>query len=105
MFTGEEIWKTVLGRFDSVSGTSPIFANGVVYAGGLFARPYVYALSARTGRRLWRTQIDSSFTGSPAVANGCLYLVGDDEVLRAYCLPESASRPPAVSGATATVRA
>jgi outer membrane protein assembly factor BamB len=86
VFTGRTLWRVVLGHSGAVSGTSPAVANGVVFAGGLFAQPTVYAFEATTGHRLWRTQTGSSFTGSPAVANGCLYLIGDDNVLRADCL-------------------
>ncbi len=58
--------------------TSPVVANGVVYAASSYGNQmsqygYLYALNANTGAFLWRFAADWSVSASPAVANGIVY--------------------------------
>jgi outer membrane protein assembly factor BamB len=46
-------------------------ANGVVYIGSWDHK--VYALNAKTGKKLWSYTTGSSVDSSPAVANGVVY--------------------------------
>jgi len=69
---------------------SPAVANGVVYASNLNGE--WAAFDARDGTELWSVTIGlgcggSCTNGTPAVANGVLYLPGPDNVLRAYSVP------------------
>jgi outer membrane protein assembly factor BamB len=62
--------------------SSPIVANGVVYA----ATGDAYAFDAMSGRRLWRARTDLVNAG-PAVVDGVLYVADFSGTLRAYALP------------------
>jgi outer membrane protein assembly factor BamB len=59
-------------------------ANRVVYAG---ATHHLYAVNATTGAELWGFSTASGFgTSSPAVANGVVYVGGDDGNVYAFGL-------------------
>ncbi|HTJ12197.1 MAG TPA: PQQ-binding-like beta-propeller repeat protein [Dinghuibacter sp.] len=56
-------------------GTSPAFANGVLYmAGGDGNDSNLYALDANTGAKLWSFKAASPWQGTPAVYQGVVYL-------------------------------
>jgi len=78
--TGAELWSYATGV---PVATSPAVANGVVYVAAADAldRSYdLYALNASTGAMLWSFQragspyADEGPFGSPAVANGVVYI-------------------------------
>jgi outer membrane protein assembly factor BamB len=80
--TGTLVWTA-----PAYSVWSPAVANGVVYASNLSGE--WDAFDARDGTQLWSVTISSGCGGScangtPAVANGVLYLPGPDRFLRAY---------------------
>lgn len=67
----------------TVSRTSPAVANGLVYVGTQYNSSgptgWLLAIDARTGNLVWKTQPDTSnpfpvITGSPAVANGTVFV-------------------------------
>jgi outer membrane protein assembly factor BamB len=75
--TGKLRWHTRIGLdFDS----APAVADGIVYAGGYQYKSeidgYLYAISAASGRKLWRFDTGNAITvpQSPAVANGVVYV-------------------------------
>ena len=83
--TGTLVWTA-----PASSLWSPAVANGVVYASNLNGE--WAAFDARDGTELWSVTIGlgcggSCTNGTPAVANGVLYLPGPDNVLRAYSVP------------------
>ena len=47
-------------------------ANGIVYAGSTDGK--LYALDASTGAQLWNDMAGADVNGSPAVANGVVYV-------------------------------
>jgi len=63
--------------------TSPLVANGVLYATG---GTTLQALGPTTGRALWGTRIGAIHWASPLVANGVLYMADGDATVRAYSL-------------------
>ncbi len=75
--TGAEEWSFPTSNS---TATSPAVVGGVVYFGGVPApnviEPFAYAVNASTGKKLW--SVSGSFgyqaSGSPAVANGVVYL-------------------------------
>jgi outer membrane protein assembly factor BamB len=81
--TGELIWK--FGPDDFLA--SPTVFHGVVYAAGLGSYPPVggrlWALDATSGNELWEYQFKEDLIGSPAVANGIVYIGSDDDKLYA----------------------
>jgi outer membrane protein assembly factor BamB len=67
----------------------PSVANGVLYLGTVadpvFGGGYLFAVNARTGATLWNASIDKTgvageggFYASPVVANGVVYVIGQD---------------------------
>ena len=64
--------------------SSPAVANGVVYIGS--DDDHVYALNAKTGRKLWRYAAGSGVGTSPVVANGMMYVGSDDFKVYAFGL-------------------
>jgi outer membrane protein assembly factor BamB len=78
--TGTELWTAHTDRAFGLS--SPIVANGVVYAATLGA----FAFDAVTGGNLWSTPTDIVGNGL-AVVNGVFYVGDFDGKLRAYTLP------------------
>jgi polyvinyl alcohol dehydrogenase (cytochrome) len=93
---GKRIWSHQLSDYGlatgTVSRTSPAVVNGVVYIGTQYVPPpptppnapqpptgWLLAIKAGTGDLLWKVQPDTSnpfpvITGSPAVANGIVYV-------------------------------
>lgn len=61
---------------------SPVVADGRLFLGGDDGR--LYALTARTGRRLWTFRTNAPLLSSPIVAGPVLYLPAGDGLL--YCL-------------------
>jgi outer membrane protein assembly factor BamB len=79
-FSGQELWSAHTDRAFVLS--SPIVANGVVYAATLGA----YAFDAFTGRQLWSSPTDI-VNMAPSVVDGVLYVGDFAGKLRAYALP------------------
>ncbi len=76
--TGDVIWKYNEGADDFMS--CPAVVNGVVYIGDIF-RDYLYALDAGTGLAIWKYPTGGAIWGSPAVADGVVYIgSGDSKV-------------------------
>jgi len=82
--TGALVWTA-----PAFSIWSPAVANGVVYASNVSGE--WDAFDARDGTELWSVTTSSCggacANGTPAVANGILYLPGPDNFLRAYSVP------------------
>ena len=79
--TGMEKWQTDMGSFSF--GTSPVVANGFVYA--ISSSNNLSAFDATTGALKWSVLPGGSITVSPAIADGIIY-VGDCDngVLNAF---------------------
>jgi outer membrane protein assembly factor BamB len=73
--TGKLRWRHRIGP----SETSPLVANGLVYAGDW--NGYVHALSARTGRELWRFRTGGQVKGAIALSGRRLYVGSYDHHL------------------------
>ena len=73
-------WKFTVEK-GAFEGTAAI-VDGVVYIGDLDGA--VYALSLKTGAKLWEYKVDSGFIAAPAVRDGMVY-IGDYDG-RFYCL-------------------
>jgi outer membrane protein assembly factor BamB len=82
--TGALVWTA-----PAYSVWSPAVANGVVYASNVNGE--WDAFDAQDGTQLWSVITascgGSCANGTPAVANGILYLPGPDNFLRAYSVP------------------
>ncbi len=61
--------------------SSPAVAKGVVYAGSYDGN--LYALHAKTGKKLWSYLAGGYVISSPAVANGVVYIDNDAATLYA----------------------
>lgn len=89
--TGALEWSTSLETTGSSSGTqeirqTPLYDDGMIFVGihgfgpetasGLFppVPSSMYALSAKTGKIVWSTQLQGIIRSSPAVVNGTLYV-------------------------------
>ena len=70
-------WRRRIGP----SETSPLVANGLVYAGDW--NGYVHALSAKTGREVWRFRTDGAVKGALALSGRRLYVGSYDHHLYA----------------------
>jgi outer membrane protein assembly factor BamB len=66
--TGKLRWRHRIGP----SETSPLVANGLVYAGDW--NGYVHALSAKTGREVWRFRTGGQVKGALALSGRRLYV-------------------------------
>jgi polyvinyl alcohol dehydrogenase (cytochrome) len=84
---GKQIWSHKLSYYGlaagTVSRTSPAVVNGIVYVGTQWVPSgptgWLLAIDAKTGDLKWMVQPDTSnsfpvITGSPAVANGIVYV-------------------------------
>jgi outer membrane protein assembly factor BamB len=81
--TGTLIWQAYTGP--SWGGGSMTLANGVLYVD-----PHDYtlrALDAATGMSLWTYSLPDSSDGSPAIADGRVYVAGSFAGLYAFSLP------------------
>jgi outer membrane protein assembly factor BamB len=61
---------------ETVGGSSPAVANGVVYLGG--PATDLYALIASTGEKMWSYTTGAGISSSPAVVNGLVYFGSND---------------------------
>jgi len=68
------------GGIRHATSSSPAIVNGIVYVGFDY---YLFALSANTGRVLWKYKTGYFVGSSPAVANGIVYVGSDDTNLYA----------------------
>jgi eukaryotic-like serine/threonine-protein kinase len=57
--------------------SAPAIVKGVVFLGS--SRPYVYALNATTGTKLWSYKTGAFVASSPAAANGVVYVGSEDD--------------------------
>ena len=84
---GKKVWSHQLSDYGLVAGTvsrtSPAVVNGIVYIGTQYVSSgptgWLLAVDAKTGNLKWMVQPDTSnpfpvITGSPAVANGIVYV-------------------------------
>jgi outer membrane protein assembly factor BamB len=78
--TGAQLWSHKAGGWNEEwIPSSPAVANGVVFIGSV--NGYLYALNANTGAQLWSyktVERTGRGVGSPAVANGMVYVAADD---------------------------
>ncbi|HEY4383718.1 MAG TPA: PQQ-binding-like beta-propeller repeat protein, partial [Ktedonobacteraceae bacterium] len=88
------LWNSSFGLSKSTEALGqinypPSVANGVLYLGTVadpvFGGGYLFAVNARTGATLWKASIDKTgvsgeggFYASPVVANGVVYVIGQD---------------------------
>lgn len=86
--TGQVNWFNTIESYDGIPGdmsrTSPAYSDGDLFIGTggntitAFAGAYVVSIDARTGKELWKTQVDNDpaaiVTGSPTVDNGVVYV-------------------------------
>lgn len=114
---GKLIWSHQLSDYGlaagTVSRTSPAVVNGVVYIGTQWvpsgATGWLLAIDAKTGNLKWMVQPDTSnpfpvITGSPAVANGIVYVsMTSNEEFAASLVPNYACC--SVSGSVVAVSA
>ena len=80
MSSGAEIWRQPLQE-EPVEAGSPTIVNDTLYIGagdGSF-----HALNAATGERLWTGGMGGPISGSPAFADGTIYVVTDNGILYA----------------------
>ena len=76
--------RLVVGWRQTGGATSPVAANGVLYAAGSRS---IRALDALTGRELWRDEtIGGIHWQSPIVVNGVLYIADEAGNLTAYSI-------------------
>lgn len=77
--TGEQIWQKRLGGAVS---SSPVMINGNVYAASENGTVYVFK-AAPEFKMLAKNELGERFTASPAVADDCLFLRGDEHL---FCI-------------------
>ncbi len=70
--TGELKWKSNLAGSSWVT-SSPVVANGMVYAGTSDGR-FLYAVEAQTGKRVWGFSARGWVWSSPSLAEGIVYV-------------------------------
>jgi polyvinyl alcohol dehydrogenase (cytochrome) len=73
--TGEILWQTADPSRKKTEGAVTV-ANGVVFAGSMGRRPRrstMFALSAETGKILWRFASGATVDAGPAVADGTVF--------------------------------
>jgi outer membrane protein assembly factor BamB len=76
--TGSLRWSMTL---DNTVRTSPVIANGIVYANSSTS---LYALSEANGGVLWRASVVADTLASPVVADGIVYMGSTDGNLYAF---------------------
>lgn len=86
--TGRAIWSNTIESYNGVPGdisrTSPAYSNGDLFLGtgtqdnSNLAGAYMISVDARTGKELWKTQVDNDpaavVTSAPTVDNGVVYV-------------------------------
>jgi outer membrane protein assembly factor BamB len=75
--TGSELWSTDL--FTGEIGSSPVYADGIVYAGNATAR--LGALKSDDGSLLWEYYEDLPDVSSPVVTGGLLFMASSGAVV------------------------
>lgn len=76
--SGREAWRIKIGEpltFDSrwdYFQSSPTYAEGVVYFGSVDG--FIYAVQAKSGRKLWKYKTSGRVRSSPAIADGVVYV-------------------------------
>ena len=77
--TGQKIWNHTTSRLSSIFA-APAFSNGVIYQ---TANKTLYALDATTGNELWNFTSAVQIQSCPAIADGVVYIGGNDGILYA----------------------
>jgi len=87
MDTGNVVWSVgnEPGNLQSVPGSSPVIAGGVVYVG--YSAQFVRAFDVSNGKLLWEAPLDGPAFSSPSVANGQLEIGTFEGTLYAFRLP------------------
>jgi outer membrane protein assembly factor BamB len=80
---GQELWTATTQSAFVLS--SPIVANGVVYA----ATQDAYAFDAATGAQLWQGATNDVVNAAPALVDGVLYVADFSGRLWAFGLPSN----------------
>lgn len=75
--TGDKRWLVDLTEDDFATGTA--LAGDTVYAGN----GKLYAINAASGHVRWSYVLDGTVSSAPAVADGIVYVAGDDEKMYA----------------------
>jgi outer membrane protein assembly factor BamB len=72
--TGKDVWAVRAPQGGDTFGySSPLYAGGRIYLGGLGKRGDVYALNAKTGELIWRCATgNENYDSSPAIAGGLI---------------------------------
>jgi outer membrane protein assembly factor BamB len=65
--SGKKMWNYTLGELAGV----PLIVNGYIYASSSGS---VYCLDASTGRKIWNYKTEDTFTSSPIVVDGQVYV-------------------------------
>lgn len=73
----DELWSVDTAPIS----TSPVVADGVVYAGA--SEGTVYALDLETGEELWTYDVDANLYYTPTVDDDTVYVAADDDTIRA----------------------
>ena len=92
--TGDIVWNRTIGDLYS----SPVVANGIVYAGGshspsiinrtwVSGGPQVYALNATSGAVIWSYATNYPAHYSPVLDNGVLFIGADNGKIYAFGRP------------------
>lgn len=76
---GTEVWRQ---RIDGPFDSSPVIANGKLYAVNNKGRTSVFELGDKP-TLIAKNDLDDKFQATPAVANGCIYLRSDKYL---YCI-------------------
>jgi outer membrane protein assembly factor BamB len=60
----------------NTNGSASTVANGVVYVGS--PNKHLYALSAKSGREIWKLKMSDYVVSNPVLANGTLYVASSE---------------------------
>ncbi len=98
--TGAKIWRSqdvgpVTQEILSAPAVAGPAGDRVIFAGDLSGK--VLAFSAADGSRLWTYQTGALIYGSPAIADGRVYITSSDGYLYAFGLPGGPSAAPAAA--------
>ena len=98
--TGAKIWRSqdvgpVTQEILSAPAVAGPTGDRVIFAGDLSGK--VFAFSAADGTRLWTYQTGALIYGSPAIADGRVYITSSDGYLYAFGLPGGPSAAPAAA--------
>lgn len=75
--SGTKLWSYFAGNAnEAITPSTSVVDQGIVYASSSdnSSHSYLFALNAKTGKQLWRIQVDSQVFTSPQIANGLIYI-------------------------------